>query len=102
MRRFENNFGDIVTDQKEYYVCISDEPANEDFITIGDPENFYTDYYGAVRYAKAQSLKHAAVNLCCERWIHPDEGGDMYDAPMTIWHDRYEQGKKQWREIHDI
>lgn len=91
MRTFINNFGERVTDQKEYFVECSN--ADDDFVSIKS-ESFYTNFNKARTYAIAQSKTFKAVDLCCEQW----QEDSMFDAPMTIWRERYENGKKQWRE----
>ena len=91
MRTFINNFGERVTDQKNYHVDCSN--AEDDFITIRS-EEFYTDFNKARSFAIEKSKFYKAVDLCCEQWIEDS----MFDAPMTIWRERYENGKKQWRE----
>ena len=95
MKRFENCYGDIVTDEKVYYLEYSNANPREDFISIGDPEMLYgKTYRDAVKEAKKASLKYEAVDLCCEQW---SENTELYCAPITIWRERYEKGGRVWR-----
>lgn len=89
MKKFRNNFGDVVTDTKNYYVVCS----NDEFCTETEPEEFYTDWNKARSYAIKQSRIFAAAEIRCERWVDDED----YDAPVTIWSETYENGKKQYR-----
>ena len=77
--------------EKNYYVHMSN--ATDDFITIGDPVEFYHNYNKARSYAIEKSKEYVAVDLRCEQFI--DDG--FWDALIEIWAERYENGKKKWR-----
>lgn len=93
MKQWIDAWGENRTDEKTYYVCIGND--KEDFVTTGDPINFYTDYKRARAFAIEQSKIYAAVELRCESFIQDPD----YAAPVTHWSDRYENGKKKYREI---
>lgn len=92
MAKWMNKMGETVTDDKNYYVCISNN--KEDFLTEGDPVSFGSDYKKAKAYAIEQSLKNAAVELRMESMVQDP----FFDAPVTHWSERYENGKKQFRQ----
>lgn len=89
MKTFVNNFGDKVTDEKNYYVVCS----NDDFCTETEAEDFYTNWNGARSFAIKQSRIFKAAEIRCERWIDDEN----YDGPVTIWSECYENGVKQYR-----
>lgn len=93
MKTWIDEFGECRTDEKQYYVCLSNDKEN--FLTIGDPISFYADYVSAKVFAIEQSRTYAAVELRCESFIQDP----AYSAPVTHWSERYENGKKQYREI---
>lgn len=93
MKKWTNNMGEVVTDEKNYYVCISNN--EDDFITEGDPISFGTDLERAKAYAIEQSRTNLAVELRCESMVQDP----FYDAPVTHWSERYENGKKLFRQM---
>ena len=93
MKKWIDDWGELRTDEKNYHICIGNDKDN--FITIGDPINFYTDYKAARAFAIEQSKTCAAVELRCESFIQDRN----YASPVIHWSDRYENGKKQYREI---
>lgn len=92
MKQWIDDWGEIRTDKKTYYVCLGNNKDN--FLTIGDPINFYEDYKKAKAFAIEQSRKYAAVELRCESFIQDP----AYIDPVTHWSDRYENGRKKYRE----
>lgn len=96
MAKWINNFGDLVSDTKNYYVHISN--SEEDFITEGDPIEFHTNYKSAKAFAIEQSFNNVATEVRCESFVQDP----CYDAPVVLWSERYIKGKKQdrlmWRE----
>lgn len=92
MRRWKNDLGDWVSDVHRYYVCVSN--SEDDFFTEGDPKSFGGDIVSARIYAQEQSLLNKAAEVRCESWI-PDPA---YSAPVTLWSERYEKGKKLYRQ----
>ena len=93
MKQWVNGMGRLVDDRKYYYVCICDSEG--DFFTDGDPESFGEDILRARLYAIEMSRKHKMVELRMERMVQ-DPAYD--DSPVTFWSERYENGKKMWKQ----
>ena len=92
MRQWITADGEVRDDRKSYYVCTCDTEG--DFITEGDPKSFGGELLKARMYAMEMSRKHRMVELRMECFVQDP----FYDAPVTFWSERYENGKKLWKQ----
>lgn len=91
MKQWTNKEGVVRNDRPNYYVCICNTEG--DFITE-KTEEFYEDRASAIKFAIEVSKRAVMVELRMERFVQDP----FYDAPVTFWSERYENGKKIWRQ----
>lgn len=83
---------------KNYYINCNNTP--DDFITEHTEEGIER-YWDGYRIAKELSMKYVSVDLCCEAMM-VTELSMGEEVSVTIWRERFKQGKKIYRIELDI